>query len=663
MRTKHIDACYFVLPTLFISFVYLGFLSNCKRRNQGSLPPRQPESSLPAPLVDYTVSFDPKYRSFFLSFLREKLGREIELLDKKTESKVNVHLVRSRAGGLHLSTSEHDSDMDTAVTAMTAISASMLTVVGLRTMTGFFSARDFRSRDVPARRLTEMNPSKSIPSSMESSGRSVSSVSNPSIPTEQSKSMPTHSRLKAAESVVTPLNRKLTERDDRVRLPLKEIKALIKFKESLHAEVRAHKRSEGGFVEPTKSRGLPKELSTRFDRLFGDGEFGTWGSTNLGYESIKSHLDHWQFSDDPTFNSKFHESLAEVKSNQELQDFAKEMESKLSRDDSDKLNELARHPVVGRRLDRIEYHNDTFKKNALIVFPESDHNGSFELDIWGKNFKKIIATLSLDHNIRFVRAGDVGSLDAAFRGYDKNLDVMILGGHGSEQYLRLGDGSGGIVGKTDGGELVLPSAMSADFGKYFREEGAYVHLDGCNNGFLDIEENLTDLVAKNMPGVSVTASTRSFYDHEEQLESSRDFTVSLVGDNGENIRYLAGPPRNSFIRRILNPKGEDFIGDLVKKRVSSGKSKVSDGKLGDEAKVPKDTEGFVDKNYIFDFERGGWTSEFTYDEWRGFFRDHSFVYSPSVSGKLKKYLDLDLYTEGKSDNGVRAILPKFKDLP
>lgn len=170
---------------------------------------------------------------------------------------------------------------------------------------------------------------------------------------------------------------------------------------------------------------------------------------------------------------------------------------------------------VGRagrpRLEKWDY-NDGHSKYALILYPQYDHNGAFDItsDAPNTNTRALFGQLSLSHNIRFRRVNNTVAFKSEIERYSNDcghtIDFLIIGAHGSKTSMSFG--SAGTPNR---------SIYSQDFDEpglvQFVSEDAYIYLDSCSTGGNEFgQSNVAEAIAVNFPGRTVTAPTITHID-------------------------------------------------------------------------------------------------------------------------------------------------------
>ena len=207
---------------------------------------------------------------------------------------------------------------------------------------------------------------------------------------------------------------------------------------------------------------------------------------------------------------------------------------------------------------------DDFKKpqdsenpNALIVYPGSDYNGVFS----GSRFSEMTNVIKASYDTRIVIAN---SEDELYKALDntKNIDLLVINGHGSKQELTLGQSS-----KPQ--ELNFLDTSDYEIKEHLRSlnNNAVIFLNSCSTGKGGKKaENLANLLANNSPeGVKVYAPKGKPTGLCYSITSVYPFAVEIRSYNIAkqeklvNIRTPLDKKIGKYVRAIFLPAFLPFI--------------------------------------------------------------------------------------------------------
>ncbi len=176
---------------------------------------------------------------------------------------------------------------------------------------------------------------------------------------------------------------------------------------------------------------------------------------------------------------------------------------------------------------------DTNKPNAVIVYPTNDRNTAFETP----ESMRFFGMIREKYDIRLVIAEKE---EEVYKAIDSTPDIelLILGGHGSENSLSLGEEDPMLANGTKSEEykLDLSDKEIAQYLKKLKPQ-AVIFLNSCSNAKGDENsDNLANFVIKNADGRKVIASKEPFSASNVHIKSLYPFDIQII-----KIRYSTLP--------------------------------------------------------------------------------------------------------------------------
>lgn len=180
--------------------------------------------------------------------------------------------------------------------------------------------------------------------------------------------------------------------------------------------------------------------------------------------------------------------------------------------------DFGRYPedLLVRQFDQRDSDNLPY---GVILFPENDHNEAFYQDVYV--FKKLYSQLMDKYEIRIAEVSD--KVDAVKRlanfskryGHKYKIAFAVIGGHGTTDSIRLGNGDEKSVLKLS--DLIDPRASKT--GSYFEDDSTFILASCSTGGGGEDAENIAKQIAQtsgkkviapdkdaNMKSISVTTT-------------------------------------------------------------------------------------------------------------------------------------------------------------
>ena len=180
---------------------------------------------------------------------------------------------------------------------------------------------------------------------------------------------------------------------------------------------------------------------------------------------------------------------------------------------------------------------DTSKPNAVIIYPTRDWNGAFESEEELALFQSIRG----DYDV-FVRLADQES--DAYRAISRvpSVDLLILGGHGSEKSMSFGETDPLNEEPEKRDERYTLDLSDIELGQYLQglNPNAVIFLNSCSNAKGGNGENIADFIGKLAGGRKVIAATEIFGAPDVTINQMHPFDVTIMGglsDNRRDITY------------------------------------------------------------------------------------------------------------------------------
>lgn len=186
------------------------------------------------------------------------------------------------------------------------------------------------------------------------------------------------------------------------------------------------------------------------------------------------------------------------------------------------------HYRMGLGEEDIDF-RDSGKPKALILYPTSDPVQMVFQAFSEDDTFKFFQTVQDTYNVR-IRA--ISSVEEMYDELDNSpeIDLLILGGHGSKTTLTFGESIPKYDVHIDKQSAVL-STDREDLGDHLRKvspEGV-IFLDSCCNGEgRETERNMANYVAENAPGRKVIAGTDVFNAGKVTVNSAFPLDLSLM---------------------------------------------------------------------------------------------------------------------------------------
>ncbi len=185
-------------------------------------------------------------------------------------------------------------------------------------------------------------------------------------------------------------------------------------------------------------------------------------------------------------------------------------------------------------------------KTAIIVYPKKDHNGAFDV------YPVVDKLLALGYSVQYYEADSEEKaktyLDEATINGEAPVDLVWLGGHGSEKTLSLGGADISFV-------LVVNGEEMADH-ELTKNEGAYIDTGDFSNGNPDIDfgkytkkdfvvdscstaeggeenpQNLANTMARSLPPhIKLHGSTKPMNVKNIVIDDNGDLVVTWTRDS------------------------------------------------------------------------------------------------------------------------------------
>lgn len=186
---------------------------------------------------------------------------------------------------------------------------------------------------------------------------------------------------------------------------------------------------------------------------------------------------------------------------------------------------------LGRKDGSIDWDGSSKKPKALILAGEDDPNEAFAPT---KAYVKFISDIQEHYDVRYriVSSPEEFCLEIEKAAKEGNIELLVVGGHGSPQTIRLGRDSRLLIDRKLPNEDVLKMLAP----------NAIIFLEACatGNGKEDAM-NMANYFADRAPGRIVIAPTVPLTIFNEKLSFNPTFNVDLIDDNGRDITYKIDP--------------------------------------------------------------------------------------------------------------------------
>ena len=189
-------------------------------------------------------------------------------------------------------------------------------------------------------------------------------------------------------------------------------------------------------------------------------------------------------------------------------------------------------------LDRNEVNfRDTDRPNAIVIYPTNDWNGAFE----NEPARAFFHSIKDEYDV-FVRIADTE--EDVYRAISRvpDTELLILGGHGSEKTLSLGETDLGIREAEKKDERYTLDLSDQELGTYLSrlDPQAVIFLDSCSNAKGDNGDNIADFIANMAGGRTVFAATEPFGAPNVTINQMHPFDITIESgypDSGRDITY------------------------------------------------------------------------------------------------------------------------------
>jgi hypothetical protein len=174
---------------------------------------------------------------------------------------------------------------------------------------------------------------------------------------------------------------------------------------------------------------------------------------------------------------------------------------------------------------------DTEKPNALFIYPTDDHNGAFETPSAIELYKE----LKKEYDVELILAD---TEDPVYEALEKipNIELLVLGGHGSQKSLHLGK----IVDK-ENREKYFIDTEDIELKDYLANltSDATIYLMSCSNAKGgENAENLANYVASISEERTVIASKEPFAIAWVELKDKYPLELQINNQEGEDVTYV-----------------------------------------------------------------------------------------------------------------------------
>lgn len=186
---------------------------------------------------------------------------------------------------------------------------------------------------------------------------------------------------------------------------------------------------------------------------------------------------------------------------------------------------------LGREDGHIEWDPSSSKPKALILAGEDDPNEAFAPT---PAYVKFISEIQEHYNVRYQVVGTPEEFCEEIERASKegNIELLVVGGHGSQHTIRLGRNSRLFSDRKLPDEDILKKLAPK----------ATIFLESCATGDgKDEALNMANYFAAHAPGRTVIAPIVPLTIFNEKLSFTPKFNVSLIDDDGRDISYRIEP--------------------------------------------------------------------------------------------------------------------------
>lgn len=184
--------------------------------------------------------------------------------------------------------------------------------------------------------------------------------------------------------------------------------------------------------------------------------------------------------------------------------------------------------------EEVTYFQDTSKPNAVLIFPYSDWNHSFE----SPKTRELVQEIRKVYDLWVRVAEQEGTVYQALAEIS-NIELLMLSGHGTATSLSLGENDLiNFVSERD--ETYQIDLADEEIEEYLAQlhPSATIFLNSCYNGLGGEDlENLANFFYTRSLGRKVISGTDSFSSEEIVLKSVYPFEADIISSTGDDLTY------------------------------------------------------------------------------------------------------------------------------
>jgi hypothetical protein len=197
---------------------------------------------------------------------------------------------------------------------------------------------------------------------------------------------------------------------------------------------------------------------------------------------------------------------------------------------------IYRFAHLGLSEDEVNF-RDTDRPNAVVIYPTNDWNGAFE----NEQARAFFHSIKGEYDV-LVRLAETEEDVYSAINRVPDIELLILGGHGSEKSLSLGETDLGVREAEKKDERYTLDLSDQELGPYLSrlDPQAVIFLNSCSNAKGDNGDNIADFIANMAGGRTVIAATEPFGAPDVTINQMHPFDITILGglsDNRRDITY------------------------------------------------------------------------------------------------------------------------------